>query len=208
MSGGFQALAILSQAAERALTPYHQSTASSQTSNSIDLGPEPAEDTWITNSLDIDHYYAQPFVNDVPVRREPRQSTRVNASAQHQHQYSASGSSSHIVSPLVDLQLPDTPNLPSLEPSLSGPPVLMPQHPPSGVELPDHATDMDLDEFPLDGNDDTASVKTESTLERTLKSLAPRGKGQYTCPYGHNCTKGGVSDDGSIVVFERNSAYK
>jgi hypothetical protein len=41
-----------------------------------------------------------------------------------------------------------------------------------------------------------------------MNSLAVRGKGQYTCPEGRNCTKGGVQANGEVVVFERNSAFR
>ncbi|KAK7905479.1 hypothetical protein LTR67_000201 [Exophiala xenobiotica] len=39
------------------------------------------------------------------------------------------------------------------------------------------------------------------------KNLSSRGKGKHVCHYGHNCDKGGVQPDGSLVVFERNSAF-
>ena len=40
------------------------------------------------------------------------------------------------------------------------------------------------------------------------KILLSRGKGKHICHFGHNCDKGGVRDDGSLVVFERNSAFR
>jgi hypothetical protein len=40
------------------------------------------------------------------------------------------------------------------------------------------------------------------------KNLSSRGKGKHVCHYGHNCDKGGVQPDGSLVVFERNSAFR
>ncbi|KAK5199639.1 hypothetical protein LTR92_000180 [Exophiala xenobiotica] len=40
------------------------------------------------------------------------------------------------------------------------------------------------------------------------KTLSSRGKGKHVCHYGHNCDKGGVQPDGSLVVFERNSAFR
>lgn len=40
------------------------------------------------------------------------------------------------------------------------------------------------------------------------EELKPRGKGQYLCPEGLACTKGGVQADGTLVVFERNSAFR
>ncbi|KAK4449071.1 hypothetical protein QBC34DRAFT_97816 [Podospora aff. communis PSN243] len=41
-----------------------------------------------------------------------------------------------------------------------------------------------------------------------LSELAQRGKGQHTCPQAFQCTKGGVNADGSMVIFERNSAFR
>lgn len=38
--------------------------------------------------------------------------------------------------------------------------------------------------------------------------LGTRGKGQWVCTQGTACTKGGVSPDGQLVVFERNSTFK
>ena len=39
-------------------------------------------------------------------------------------------------------------------------------------------------------------------------SLMARGKGKHTCYYGPNCDKGGVHGDGTLIVFERNSAFR
>ena len=38
--------------------------------------------------------------------------------------------------------------------------------------------------------------------------LLARGKGKHTCPHGAACDKGGCDDDGSLVIFERNSAFR
>ena len=38
--------------------------------------------------------------------------------------------------------------------------------------------------------------------------LGTRGKGQWVCTQGAACKKGGVSPDGQLVVFERNSTFK
>jgi hypothetical protein len=38
--------------------------------------------------------------------------------------------------------------------------------------------------------------------------LSRRGKGHHTCPHMLQCAQGGVRADGSLVVFERNSAYR
>ena len=41
-----------------------------------------------------------------------------------------------------------------------------------------------------------------------IEELKPRGKGQYICPEGLSCTKGGVQADGTQVIFQRNSAFR
>lgn len=40
-----------------------------------------------------------------------------------------------------------------------------------------------------------------------LKALKQRGKGKYYCPRGLRCDKGGVDKDGSLILFDRNSAF-
>lgn len=40
------------------------------------------------------------------------------------------------------------------------------------------------------------------------RELARRGKGHYNCPHMLECTKGGVSPDGTLIIFERNSAFR
>ncbi|KIW12853.1 hypothetical protein PV08_08040 [Exophiala spinifera] len=40
------------------------------------------------------------------------------------------------------------------------------------------------------------------------KELLSRGKGKHVCPYGYRCDKGGLRDDRTLVVFERNSAFR
>lgn len=35
-----------------------------------------------------------------------------------------------------------------------------------------------------------------------------RGKGSFYCPLGTRCSKGGVAQDGTIIEFQRNSAFK
>lgn len=40
------------------------------------------------------------------------------------------------------------------------------------------------------------------------RALLSRGKGKHTCPHGRACNKGGIADDGSLLVFERNSAFR
>ena len=39
-------------------------------------------------------------------------------------------------------------------------------------------------------------------------NLRARGKGQYTCPQGVNCRKGGVDPHGNLTLFERNSTFR
>jgi hypothetical protein len=38
--------------------------------------------------------------------------------------------------------------------------------------------------------------------------LTARGKGEHICPHGGACTKGGVQEDGTLVVFQRNSLFR
>ncbi|KAL7924810.1 hypothetical protein ACQKWADRAFT_258307 [Trichoderma austrokoningii] len=40
-----------------------------------------------------------------------------------------------------------------------------------------------------------------------LKALKQRGKGKYYCPRGLRCDKGGVDKNGSLILFDRNSAF-
>lgn len=47
-----------------------------------------------------------------------------------------------------------------------------------------------------------------STRIELEPSLEARGKGQYTCPYGLDCDKGGIEPDGSLKIFEWNSALR
>ena len=54
----------------------------------------------------------------------------------------------------------------------------------------------------------TMTEPTDSIVEGLLKEVNYRGKGSHYCPYGSACMKGGVSADGSLVLFERNSAFK
>jgi len=44
-------------------------------------------------------------------------------------------------------------------------------------------------------------------IRELLTSLSVRGTGRYTCPYLHDCRKGGVKYE-ELVVFERNSAFR
>ena len=58
------------------------------------------------------------------------------------------------------------------------------------------------------GESSTPSSSAQHSSNDLYGSLATRGKGEYTCPRGASCTKGGVSQNGSLVVFERNSAFR
>ncbi|KAI0523912.1 hypothetical protein F5B22DRAFT_592484 [Xylaria bambusicola] len=45
-------------------------------------------------------------------------------------------------------------------------------------------------------------------VDQWLDSLKPRGTGNYTCPFRLNCERGGVGDDGNLIVFARNSEIR
>ncbi|KAL8729383.1 MAG: hypothetical protein Q9166_004776 [cf. Caloplaca sp. 2 TL-2023] len=48
-----------------------------------------------------------------------------------------------------------------------------------------------------------------STGQPTITGqVRQRGKGTHYCELGHACTKGGVNADGTLVNFERNSAFR
>lgn len=42
----------------------------------------------------------------------------------------------------------------------------------------------------------------------SAEQLKNRGTGQYVCKHGDQCTKGGVTADGRVKVFARNSEYR
>lgn len=50
----------------------------------------------------------------------------------------------------------------------------------------------------------------QDIIQRQLSALSStaRGKGQFICTFGTQCTKGGATPTGDVVVFERNSAFK
>lgn len=52
------------------------------------------------------------------------------------------------------------------------------------------------------------SLSTSMIVANLLKDLHHRGTGTYHCPYESRCKKGGISADGVLVVFERNSAFR
>jgi hypothetical protein len=45
-------------------------------------------------------------------------------------------------------------------------------------------------------------------LTSTSEQLKKRGKGSYTCPYGTACQKGGLTADGQVREFQRNSDFR
>lgn len=53
-----------------------------------------------------------------------------------------------------------------------------------------------------------ASSQFENSVLASLESLKTRGKGAYTCPKGLDCDKGGVNDNGEMIVFKQNSAFR
>lgn len=53
-----------------------------------------------------------------------------------------------------------------------------------------------------------AEISTDAVISTLLQEINHRGKGVHYCPCGPACKKGGVAADGSVVLFERNSAFK
>ncbi|KAK7413676.1 hypothetical protein QQX98_007458 [Neonectria punicea] len=51
------------------------------------------------------------------------------------------------------------------------------------------------------------SEPTDSMIMELIQGMNRRGKGVHYCPFGEKCSKGGVSD-GTLLLFERNSAFK
>ena len=50
--------------------------------------------------------------------------------------------------------------------------------------------------------------EAQEAVMNLLESLSQRGTGEYVCPYGVECPKGGSSPNGRLVVFTRNSAFR
>ncbi|KAI0109227.1 hypothetical protein GGR51DRAFT_558586 [Nemania sp. FL0031] len=78
---------------------------------------------------------------------------------------------------------------------------------PSGQSL----VDVQQSQIQSANDQDPPSIIAEpsnAVVEDLLEEMSSRGKGSYFCPYGASCLKGGVSTDGSLTVFERNSAFK
>ena len=82
--------------------------------------------------------------------------------------------------------------------SMSGPP----ESPSTQYE--DHGSDHH-DDYPESSISDQDAQNSKIEL---LENLSKRGKGQYYCPYGTECKKGGLHRDKTPVVFERNSTFK
>jgi hypothetical protein len=72
------------------------------------------------------------------------------------------------------------------------------------TEYPNNAYDQhnESPESPVSDQD------AQDSVIRLLENLSKRGKGQYYCPYGAGCRKGGLHRDGTPAVFERNSTFK
>ncbi|KAK2596681.1 hypothetical protein QQS21_006256 [Conoideocrella luteorostrata] len=60
--------------------------------------------------------------------------------------------------------------------------------------------------FSMTCSDDSSS-DDEQFQAIDMDALRQRGKGNYYCPKGDKCDKGGVDRDGKLVVFDRNSSF-
>ena len=56
-------------------------------------------------------------------------------------------------------------------------------------------------------SDESDESDDELFLDIDMDALRQRGKGNYSCPKGTRCKKGGVDKDGNLVVFDRNSSF-
>lgn len=54
----------------------------------------------------------------------------------------------------------------------------------------------------------SVNVASKIDLEHLLEDLESRGSGTYSCPYGVDCKKGAVKENGELVVFTRNSHFR
>lgn len=66
----------------------------------------------------------------------------------------------------------------------------------------------DILEFKYEMKSPRLEDDSQGAINETIASLASRGKGEYTCPLGIECRKGGVVSNGDLVVFKRNSAFR
>ncbi|EZF24703.1 hypothetical protein H103_02820 [Trichophyton rubrum CBS 288.86] len=55
--------------------------------------------------------------------------------------------------------------------------------------------------------EETAFPVSMEAFQNTYPNLNRRGVGNWVCPYGEKCTKGGFRD-GKVVIFGRNSSFK
>jgi len=55
---------------------------------------------------------------------------------------------------------------------------------------------------------DSVSDQPNTTEAPSAEQLKTRGTGNYTCPHGTACKKGGVQPDGQLRVFKRNSEFR
>jgi len=72
------------------------------------------------------------------------------------------------------------------------------------TEYPNNAYDQHNESPESPASDQDA----QDSVIRLLENLSKCGKGQYYCPYGAGCRKGGLHRDGTPAVFERNSTFK
>lgn len=99
-------------------------------------------------------------------------------------------------------------------PSLQSPVIPLAPHPTPTVPMamssfshsPTVQTPRDVD---IMSASNPALQNPEEAVAYLLKNLTNRGTGKYICPHQASCTKGGVhADYGTLVVFERNSAFR
>jgi len=56
--------------------------------------------------------------------------------------------------------------------------------------------------------EESHSMSEASLHGASSEELRVRGTGNYTCPQGLSCRKGGLHKDGTIRVFSRNSDFR
>lgn len=59
----------------------------------------------------------------------------------------------------------------------------------------------------VSGSGDPNESDDEEFLQIDMDTLRQRGKGNYICPKGARCDKGGVDRHGNLKVFDRNSSF-
>ena len=74
----------------------------------------------------------------------------------------------------------------------------------SQVEQPE-VLNMEYDDF--QGYEQHTDSRTDEQIRKLMESISQRGKGEYVCPLGQECRKGGWKD-GVYVIFTRNSSFK